>query len=245
MKSLRALPRSIALPVSVPAILWLAALAAPPLAHAQAACSSDGQRAPVALMERFINADCAECWSASGTPQPPRGVLALDWIVPGRQGEDAPLSAAATRDASARLQARGLEPPPTTSVRMTSAGPASPLRLRVAHGPALNSYVGASIAVRQTGRLQKPVAAWLALVETIPAGVEGSPVERNLVRNVLSPAWDGLEALSKLQNGQRIESRVMGIPAGASPERLRVVGWVEDMQGRISVIAQSRCTPSP
>jgi len=247
MKSLRALPRSTALPVPWPAILLLAALAslaAPLPAHAQSACSSDGQRVPVALMERFISADCATCWSATDTPKPPRGVLALDWIVPGTQGDDAPLSAAATRDASARLQARGLDTPQTTSVRTTRAEPAGALQVRVAHGPAVNGYLGVSIALRPASRLKPPVTAWLALVETIPAGVEGSPVERNLVRNVLSPSWNGLDALSKSQGGRRVESRVMAIPAGASPERLRVVGWVEDMRGRISIIAQSRCAPT-
>ena len=33
------------------------------------------------------------------------------------------------------------------------------------------------------------------------------------------------------------------IPEGANPDRLRVVGWVEDAQGRIRAIAESRCLP--
>lgn len=229
-------------------VTLLAAFASPLPALAQAACSSDGQRAPVALMERFISADCATCWAAADTPRPPQAAVALDWIVPGTQGEDAPLSAAATRDAAVRLQALGLPQTQSTSTRITRttrAGPVGTLRLRVAQGPALNGYLGVSIALRPASRLKKPVIAWLALVETIPAGVEGSPVERNLVRNVLSPAWSGPEALSKSQGMHRVETRVMGIPAGANPQRLRVVGWVEDMQGRIRVIAQSHCAPSP
>ena len=177
-----------------------------------------------------------------------QAAVALDWIVPGPPGEDAPLSAAATRDAAVRLQALGLPQTQSTSTRITRttrAGPVGTLRLRVAQGPALNGYLGVSIALRPASRLKKPVIAWLALVETIPAGVEGSPVERNLVRNVLSPAWSGPEALSKSHGMRRVETRVMGIPAGANPQRLRVVGWVEDMQGRIRVIAQSHCAPSP
>jgi hypothetical protein len=33
----------------------------------------------------------------------------------------------------------------------------------------------------------------------------------------------------------------MSIPEGAKPERLRVVGWVEDARGRVVAAAQSRC----
>ena len=35
----------------------------------------------------------------------------------------------------------------------------------------------------------------------------------------------------------------MNIPEGARPERLRVIGWVEDAQGRLLAVAQSRCAP--
>ena len=43
----------------------LAALVLVPAAHAQSSCASDGQPRPVALLERFINADCAACWAGS------------------------------------------------------------------------------------------------------------------------------------------------------------------------------------
>jgi hypothetical protein len=65
-------------------------------------------------------------------------------------------------------------------------------------------------------------------------------VERNLVRNVFSPSWNGLTTLSK-NDFRWFESRPLSIPAGAHPERLRVIGWVQDGQGRIRAIAQSRC----
>ena len=87
-------------------------LAAPALA--QSSCSSDGQRPPEAILERFINADCADCWRAPGTRKPKKGELAVDWIVPGNQGDEAPLGAVATRDALQRLRTLQQAPPATT-----------------------------------------------------------------------------------------------------------------------------------
>ena len=57
--------------------------------------------APVTLFERFLSADCEACWADPATPAPTPGpgVVVLDWIVPARSGDEAPLSAAATRDA--------------------------------------------------------------------------------------------------------------------------------------------------
>lgn len=204
-------------------------------------CSSDGQRPPTALLERFINADCGDCWSRDATARPGPGAVALDWIVPGTQGEDALLSAAATRDATQRLQTLGLQVPETLSSRVSAAARPRQGHLRVAHGLALGGYVGASIEWRAARPARAPTSAWLALVETLPAGTEGSPVERNLVRNVLTPAWNGQQTLSKKESQRLFESRPMNVPTGARPERLRVIGWVEDAQGRVLAIAQSRC----
>ena len=39
----------------------------------------------------------------------------------------------------------------------------------------------------------------------------------------------------------REEMRPVRIPEGAKPERLRLVGWVQDAQGRVVAAAQSRC----
>ena len=100
---------------------WLtgaALLATGALAQAQSFCASDGQPRPVQLMERFINADCSSCWADPATPQAGAGQMALDWVVPGRAGEDAPLSAVASRDAQERLQALG-RPEPTQASSQT------------------------------------------------------------------------------------------------------------------------------
>lgn len=222
-----------------PVLATLLLAAATTGALAQPSCDSDGQPQPVGLLERFISADCESCWTDPATPRPGPGELALDWIAPGSKGEDAPLSAAANRDSVARLQALGRTGPATAETVRRRATP-SGLNLRVAHGLAFNGYMGASIELAP-GR-GGPWRAWLLLVENLPAGTEGSPVERNLVRNALQQDWNGHVPPSKAQQRRLIESRAMSIPEGANPKRLRVMGWVEDARGRIVALAQSRCS---
>ncbi|MGH8822691.1 MAG: hypothetical protein ACREWJ_15570, partial [Rhodoferax sp.] len=168
-----------------------------PFAHAQSLCTSDGLRAPVALVERFISADCQSCWSDAATPKVGARQLAIDWIVPSSHGDDAPLSAAATQDAVSRLKSLDRTAPEqtlTVTSQVTGIGHgAAALPLRVAHGISINNYIGASIRIKPTPRVPvagKPWTAWLLLVETLPAGVEGTPVQRNLVRNSLQAIWN-------------------------------------------------------
>lgn len=219
-------------------LLW--ALAAPGLAAAQS-CSSDGRPRPLALLERFVNADCATCWSDPATPTAAARTLAIDWIVPGARGEEAPLSAAASRDGVARLKALG-RPLPAQSAVVESRLLAAARTLRVAHGLPFNDYVAASIALRPAG--SAPWSAWLALVETLPAGTEGSPVERHLVRNLFQPPWDQARTPTQGEQKKLMDTRPMRIPDGADPARLSMVGWVEDARGRIRAIAHSRCAPA-
>lgn len=221
--------------------LLLAACLLPP-ARAQSSCASDGQSRPVALVERFINADCRDCWIDPATLRAGPRELALDWVLPGTQGEDAPLSAVATRDGLKRLQALSTAPPAGASSRRASVTRA-PGTLRVAHGLPVSGYIGASIEYKQvpSDAAGQPWSAWLALVETIPAGTEGTPVARNLVRNLIQPIWDGRKQLSKAERLNFMESRSMDIPPGINTDRLRVIGWVEDAQGRLIAAAQSRC----
>lgn len=203
-------------------------------AQAMSVCASDRQPQPAALLERFINADCDTCWRDPATPRPAANELALDWILPGSRGEDAPLSMGASRDTLERLQALGRKAPPHSDAVRTAVRP-SGHRLRIAQGEPVNDYIGTSIAVTpgRTG----PVRAWLLLVETLPAGAEGSPVARNLVRNVFQPSWPSARAGRKLE-----EARPMQIHEGTRPGRLRLVGLVEDAQGRLVVATQTRCT---
>src|SRR5205814_7792939 len=102
-------------------------------AHAQSSCSSDRQPQPTALLERFINADCENCWADKQAPEPASGTLAIDWVTPGARGDDARLSPVATRDASARLEALGKKAPAQSFASFTQRLPDA-RKVRVAHG---------------------------------------------------------------------------------------------------------------
>lgn len=197
-------------------------------AHGQpSSCSSDGVAQPTALLERFISADCDTCWASPQAPEPAAGALAIDWVVPGSRGEDAPLSAVATRDAQDRLEALRKAAPADAESHFTPRSPGN-FKLRVARGLPINNYIGTAIELRPAAG--GPFKAWLLLVETLPKGSEGSAVERNLVRNSYVTTSPG-----------SYEIRSMQIPEGARPERLRVVAWLEDSRGRIRAIVQSLC----
>ncbi|HVE52052.1 MAG TPA: hypothetical protein VNB23_01580, partial [Ramlibacter sp.] len=185
-------------------------------AAAHALCTSDGVPQPALLLERFVSADCADCWSDPLTPQAAAGALAIDWIVPGRKGAHAPLSAAAAGEAVDRLAALGRTAPDRTDAvsRRREGGGAA---LRVAQGAAFNDYIGTSIELKGGGR--EAWRAWLLLVESLPAGTEGSPVARNLVRNVFRAEWPQAAGQAP---ARRVESRAMQIHEGAKPERLRL-----------------------
>jgi len=216
-----------------PLLALLAPLAGAAHAQTTTSCTSDEQPQPVALLERFISADCEDCWKSTATAKPRKGELALDWIVPGQRGDDAPLSAAARRESLDRLSVLG-RPVPAAMDAVRTQRKAAAGQLRVAHGPAFNGYLGASI--QSLGAGQGPFTGWLALVETLPAGTEGSPVERNLVRNLLQVPWPAAP-------GRRFEARPMNIPEGANPDRLRLVGWLQDARGVIRAISETRCEP--
>lgn len=213
---------------------FTALLLAAPLA-AQALCTSDDVAPVKTVVERFLRADCVACWRDAAAAPAGADALVLDWIVPAPQGEEAPLSAAVSDAALERLAAlRQSAPRTVATVTRRQEGRAVPLRLAL--GEAVNDYVGASIELPDGGR--EPWQAWLLLVEKIPAGVEGSPIPRLLVRKVFRPeGWStpgrGPGALS--------ESRSMQLPASARPERLRLVGLLQDGRGQFRAIAQTEC----
>ncbi|WP_423460481.1 hypothetical protein [Ottowia sp. VDI28] len=171
-------------------------------------------------------------------PLPPHTAAVLDWVLPGQQGDDAPLSAVARREALQRLQFLGERVPDTQSSRSGKVQ-GGRHRVRVAHGLVLNDYVGASLRFTSRASLAEPLTGWLALVERLPAGTEGSPVPRVLVRNLLV---EPIPARATGNMGQLW--RPMNVPPGAQPDRLGVVGWVSDARGRVLAVAQSRCAPS-
>jgi hypothetical protein len=211
----------------------LAAWAASPTL-AWALCTSDGVAQPTVLVERFINADCEQCWKDPATPEAAAGALALDWVLPGSKGDDAPLSAVASRDALERLRSLGRAEPTAAETVTGRRAAGKPPALRAALGDAFNDYIGASIELK--GASGAPWQAWLLLVETLPAGTEGSPVARNLVRNVFQPPWERPAKAPRLY-----EMRAMQIHEGARPERLKLVALLQDARGRIRAITQTEC----
>jgi hypothetical protein len=221
-------------PTAVLRLLPALLLALLPLT-ARALCTSDNVPQPAVVLERFINADCAECWRDPATPKAEAGTLVLDWVIPGRQKADAPLAVVALDEAMERLYTLR-RPVPARTEAVTSRREGEPVPLRLAQGQAFNDYVGASIELKDPPR--EPWHAWLLLVEALPAGIEGSPVPRNLVRNVFRPDWSNL---MRRNPGRLAETRAMQIRAGAQPERLRLVAVMQDGRGRIRAITQTEC----
>lgn len=215
--------------IALTAVLFLASAAA------QALCTSDEVPQSAAVLERFLNADCLECWRDPATPKAERDTLVLDWVIPGRNGPAAPLSPVALDEALDRLYAHR-RPVPARSDAVASRREGDGVPLRLAQGQAFNDYVGASMEIKEPGR--EPWAAWLLLVESLPAGTEGSPVARNLVRNVFRPDWGNV---MKRKPGRLAETRSMQIHEGAQAERLRLVAVLHDSRGRIRAITRTEC----
>ena len=200
-----------------------------------AACPGPG----AALVEQFIAADCPGCWAGHPSAAAARG-WQLDWITPA--GNHAPLAAAALPEAADRLQRAAL-PSSTASpaqVQRRASLPARPgLSLRVAAGPAWQGYFGLQLSLLPPPRPAWPAGttAWLALVESLPAGSEGNAAPRALVRSVAGPL-----PLDAAKPGQRLTHlRALRWPESAKPERLQARAWLEAPDGRVLAMAADRC----
>ena len=203
---------------------WLVALLSALTAAAHAQCPS--------AVERFIPADCEACWSAgdgsAGAPAP----FVLDWIVPSPRGDEAPLSAAAIAEATARA---GTMTPGAALERRHPLPPAQGLRVSVEDGPAWNGYMGLLLRVqrRQDAALPSAVVGYLALVESVRPGDEWTPIARSVVRTLAGP-------LPLDSARERTEHLVaLRIPMGAKAERLGAVGWVENVAGEVIALGQA------
>ena len=189
---------------------------------------------PAALLERFTPADCEACWQ-SATPQDPpasqaRRVMVLDWIVPA--ADTAPMAAAALPEASERA---GRLAANQTLSRQTPLARNGALRLRIADGPAWNGYIGLQLTVRRVGKLPADAVAYAALVERVPAGSEGTPVARQLVRTLVGPL-----SLQELAAQATIHHfRAVRVPEGSRGDRLGSVAWVADANGKPIAATQS------
>jgi len=204
---------------------------------APASAPAQCPRESAAVLERFIDAECAQCWTDASTPQPGANEWLLDWIVPTSKGDDAALSAAAPVEAAARAQ-RALGKPPgggLTTPHRAAARSNGTLRLRVLSGPSWNGYV----AVQLDGSGQAPpgASAWVALVEWVDAGTDGTIVPRRLVRALAGPFEP-----AELRSGKpwhRLQA--MRWPETAKPVRLRAQAWIEQRDGRIVAMTGERC----
>jgi hypothetical protein len=211
-------------------------------ASAQSSCSSDKTTPVKSISERFTHADCEACWTQPALTG--KHGVTLDWLAPSPAGDDAPLSAAANRDSLLRLENLKITLPKEQQVVKTAIATTA-YKIRVAHGLAVAGYMGASIELTQfppSLSIAKNLTAVLLLTETIPKGTADSPIERNLVRNMLIETWVAAPISTKKPEKQvLLTRRPLSIPAGVNPDNLHVVGWVQDDQGRVLAAAQSHC----
>ena len=186
-----------------------------------------------ALLERFVPADCEVCWSVADLPAATSqgAVFVLDWIVPSALGEAAPLSAASVAEAAARS---GPLVPGRTLQRQQALPAREGWSLAVQDGPAWNGYVALQLRVEGRGK-PTPAGAvgFLALVELVPPGEDGTPVARRLVRSLAGPL-----PLNATQT-DIVHLRALRVPFGAKAERLSSVGWIESPSGKVLALAQA------
>ena len=210
----------------------LAALCASSVtAHAAPLCKPP---APLRLVERFMSADCESCWAAAGSSAEVGRTMVLDWIAP--TSESAPLAVGAVAEAIARAGALTT----STTKQQATVLQASAPRLRIADGPAWNGYIGLQLTVHRGAPLPAGATAYVALVERVAAGSEGSGVARQLVRNVVGPL--SLEELATTSTVHHF--RAMRLPEGAQVEKLASVAWVENAEGKVLAATQSAKQPA-
>jgi hypothetical protein len=112
-------------------------------------------------------------------------------------------------------------------VRRSAARRDTSWQMSVVSGPAWNGYFG--VQVDASGRADNGVSAWIALVETVAAGTDGSAVPRELVRTLSGPFTP-----SDLRSGGPWQHLLaMRWPETAKPSRLHARAWIENAAGRI------------
>jgi hypothetical protein len=205
-----------------------------------------------ALVEHFIGADCLACWTAGpategstrvpGAEAPGEGEWSLDWIVPSAR-ENAPLAVPAIPESADRLARLGphlaarLDAPPAGFDTSSELDKPDAARLLWVHSSLpWNGYFGVQMHAR--GRWPAGSTGWIGLVEILPAGVDGSVIERRLVRTLTGPV-----ALPASAAAKDAVAPLFGMrwPPTAQPERIVAVAWVEGRDGRILQIASDRC----
>jgi len=194
-------------------------------------------RTGAVVLERFISAECEACWSDASVARPGAGQWLLDWIVPSARGDEAPLSSAAPAEGRERAQ-RALKAAVADdriSLQRSAARTEPAVQLRVISGPAWSGYFG--VQVDSSGRAAAGASVWVALVESVGAGTDGSAVPRELVRTVAGPFMP-----DELRSGEPWRAlQAMRWPETAKPARLHARAWIEDAGGRIVAMAGERC----
>jgi hypothetical protein len=191
---------------------------------------------PKQVVETFISADCEQCWQqAAPDEKPAERTMHIDWIVPGRKGDEAPLAVAAVNEASARLKLQ-LTPEAGTVQKQALPAPPAGVKLTVQSGLAWNGYIGLSFELeRNPSSLPADAMGWVALVERVPAGEDGTPVERQLVRTVVGPLM-----LQPSAGQRRLQHlRAVLLPPNSHADRLAAVGWIERADGKMLLAAES------
>lgn len=198
--------------------------------------------ATAAVTEAFIAADCAACWGAPADPaaaQPasPRRAAAaawrLDWITPAGPGAD--MAAAALPEAAER-QARVAAAGTATPAAKASSAPRGWV-IEAQSGPAWHQYLGLQFGLRpKPGAAALPAGStgWLALVEEVPAGTEGTAQARWLVRALAGP-------LPLAATRPTTHLQAFRMPETSRVDRLVARAWVEAPDGRILWMAADRC----
>lgn len=221
-------------PGATPMLAALSMLAA--AAHAAPACPAP---VPRQLVETFISADCETCWQQRIDVG--AGTLRLDWVVPGAQGDEAPLAVAALPEAGERLKSPLAKDAAAVQAHAATRPPAG-LKITANSGLAWNGYIALVLDLQQRNAkaLTPQAMGWVALVERVPAGEDGSPEDRQLVRNVIGPLP---LALPKGQHELR-HLRAVRLPANVKVERLGAVGWIEDGDHIVALTQSSNCVPA-
>ena len=225
--------------------LATAALAATPPKIVASACPAP----QAAVQEFFMPADCTDCWAAPAGAAP--GAWRFDWITP--TTDSAPLAAGALAESADRAARVGPSLAQTGSgsqamQRQTARPALTGLQMRMQSGPAWQGYFGTQLTLRLTGRpgaIQAATAlpvgstAWLALVELVRAGSDGTPVARALMRSVAGPL--PLTALAPNQTMTHL--RALRWPASAEPLHLQARAWIEGPDGQLLAVVADRCPP--
>ena len=244
------------------AALPVTAVAATPPKTVASACPAP----QAAVQEFFLPADCVGCWAEPAAAA--TSAWRFDWITP--TSDSAPLAAGALPEAVERAlrlgqgqgQGQGQDVTSTSGgqqVRRQAAhAPLAGLQIRVESGPAWQGYFATQLTLRKPGRagaaatattaathstaLPPGSSAWLALVELVSAGSDGTPVARALVRSVAGPL--PLDALAMLKPGQAMTHlRALRWPASAEPLNLQARAWIEGPDGRLLAVVADRCPP--